>query len=64
MFISNRVKDDRDGAEDLSIDLKEDYVCVMELGLFELSLRLTDNKEGECILNSNSHTQVALLLFL
>lgn len=29
-----------------AVDLCKDYVCVLDLGLFELSLRLTDKTNG------------------
>ncbi|KAI4495649.1 hypothetical protein M0802_008484 [Mischocyttarus mexicanus] len=38
LFISNKLGKD--------VDLKRDYVCVMDLGLFELSLRLNDKMCG------------------
>lgn len=47
LFISNKSCDRGDRPEDLSIDLRNDYVCVVDLGLFELSLRLTDNGDGK-----------------
>lgn len=50
LFISNKVNEDRDRPENLTIDLRNDYVCVVDMGLFELSLRLTDNGEGEFLL--------------
>lgn len=30
----------------IAVDLCKDYVCVLDLGLFELSLRLTDKTNG------------------
>lgn len=45
LFISAQVNDTE--PESLSIDLKNNYVCVVELGLFELSLRLTDDGNGK-----------------
>ncbi|XP_065221759.1 autophagy-related protein 2 homolog A [Planococcus citri] len=47
LFISNKNCDKGDQPEDLSIDLRNDYVCVVDLGLFELSLRLTDKGDGD-----------------
>lgn len=47
LFISNKNCDKGDQPENLSIDLRNDYVCVVDLGLFELSLRLTDKGDGK-----------------
>lgn len=42
LFITDKVE----SKSKLKVDLKRDYVCVMELGLFELSLRLNERQCG------------------
>lgn len=48
LFLSKKVDTPNDVPENLSLNLRKDYVCVIEVGLFELSLRLTDGVESEC----------------
>ncbi|XP_058807955.1 autophagy-related protein 2 homolog B isoform X2 [Phymastichus coffea] len=42
LFISSKVQPQ----SQLQVDLRKDYVCVMDMGLFELSLRLNDRQCG------------------
>lgn len=52
LFLSKKVDAPNDVPENLSLNLRKDYVCVIEMGLFELSLRLTDGAESKLTFSS------------